>query len=208
MSSGRTDIIFTRATFYPWCLQVGQILSLHVLIYSPQDFIVADRGRSILFTPPSNGLYTSGTKKRDRLGSVVLFSEEGEVLELTMEITLANRGSGDTKAKFFLTVFRTMCADFLGGVTTCEPNKVHENSFPLFDTCDANLEAEGRTGPFNALRFETDGVFLQVYFNDEEVGKLALPHVNCDPWAPRVEIVKVAYSNRPRTMTRSPMCCN
>lgn len=178
--------------YYPWCLQ---------------DFIVADTGRSILFSPPSNGLYTSGTKKQDRLGSVVLFSEEGEVMELTMEISLANRGRGDTTADLFLTVFRTMCADFLGGATACQPNAVHGNAFPLFDTCDVTLSAAGGSH-FHTLSFETDGVFLQVYFNEEEIGELALPHINCDPSAPRVEIVKVAYTNRPRTMKRSPMCCN
>jgi len=180
-----------RYPFFPWCLQ---------------DFSVADAGRTILYSRPVTGLLTSGTKKRDRLGSLVLFSDEGEVMELTLEITLAS--SKDSAARVFVAVFRAMCPDFLAEITLCDPMFTHDEAYPIFDSCDAVLKVSDHHSTYNTLRLETDGVYLQLFFNEQDVGKLTLPHVDCDISAPRVEINKVAFTNKPRSMPRSPMCCN
>lgn len=177
--------------FLPWCLQ---------------DFNVAATGRTILYGRPRTGLLTSGTKKRDKMGSIVLFSEEGEVMELTMEMTLAK--SRNEAAQMFVTVFRSMCPDFLADITLCDPMFTHDEAYPIFDSCDVFLKDEEQKINFNSLRLETDGVFLQMFFNDAEIGKLALPHIDCDVTAPRVEITKVGFTNKPRSMSQSPMCCN
>ena len=172
----------------------------------PQDFNVAATGRTILYGRPRTGLLTSGTKKRDKMGSIVLFSEEGEVMELTMEMTLAK--SRNEAAQMFVTVFRSMCPDFLADITLCDPMFTHDEAYPIFDSCDVFLKDEEQKINFNSLRLETDGVFLQMFFNDVEIGKLALPHIGCDVTAPRVEITKVGFTNKPRSMSQSPMCCN
>ncbi|XP_063682995.1 uncharacterized protein LOC134817664 [Bolinopsis microptera] len=177
--------------FFPWCLQ---------------DFNVAATGRTILYSRPRSGLLTSGTKKRDKMGSIVLFSEEEEVIELTLEMALAK--SRNEAAQMFVTVFRSMCPDFLADITLCDPMFTHDEAFPIFDSCDVFLKDTEQKINFNSLRLETDGVFLQLFFNDVEIGKLALPHIGCDVTAPRVEITKVGFTNKPRSMSQSPMCCN
>jgi hypothetical protein len=140
------------------------------------------------------------------MGSVVLFSDQEEVLELTVEINLAY--SRKIRAKVLITVFRAMCPDFMADITLCDPLLTHEEAFPIFDTCDSDLKLSDHDLAYNSLRVETDGVFLQLFFNDSEVGKLALPHINCDPKAPRVKVTKVGFTNKPRSMLRSPMGCN
>lgn len=56
-----------------------------------KDFNVRSRGRTVLYTKNYHGLQSSGTKHKDDLGALLLYSGDIEILEVHVEMLLARR---------------------------------------------------------------------------------------------------------------------
>lgn len=129
---------------------------------------MVESGRTILFARPPSGLLRSGTRHKDSLGSIILFTaDDVEVIQLGFEIILAPERS--SAAQLTMTVFRTMCGNFLQDMTLCDPFFVHDEAFPFIDTCLMELGIKDHYLTFNSLGVETDGTFLTIYFNKKGV---------------------------------------